>query len=241
MALRIGSTMTIRAVTFDVYSALYDTPTGLARVMAPVLERRGVTGDPAAVARTWRYKQREYLLIANSLEREPASNRKAIEASARYTLRGLTPPLTADEMETLVRAWEHLPPWPEAAEVLAEVRRRGFVLATLSNGDADMLRALLANTLSVPFDHLISTEGGRFKPHPSAYRRALEVLGRRVDEVLHVAGGAPDGLGATAFGLRTVWVNRAADAVIDSRFTPAYQVTDLRGVLEILDTLGGLR
>src|SRR3989304_2247913 len=38
---RIGRAMTIRAVTFDVYSALYDTPAGLARAPAPVLQRPG--------------------------------------------------------------------------------------------------------------------------------------------------------------------------------------------------------
>ena len=229
--------MTIRAVTFDVYSALYDTPAGLARALTPVLQRRGITGDPHAVARTWRHKQREYLLIANSLGREPASNRKAIETSVRYTLRGLEPPVTPDELRALVDAWEDLPPWPEAAEVLEEVRRRGFGLATLSNGDEDMLRRLVAATLPVPFDQVISTEGGRFKPHPSAYQRALEILRVQRDELLHVAGGAPDAMGATAFGIRTVWVNRAADAVVDSQYAPAYQVGDLRGVLEVLDSL----
>jgi len=121
--------------------------------------------------------------------------------------------------------------------VLEEVRRRGFGLATLSNGDEDMLRRLVAATLPVPFDQVISTEGGRFKPHPSAYQRALEILRVQRDELLHVAGGAPDAMGATAFGIRTVWVNRAADAVVDSRYAPAYQVGDLRGVLEVLDSL----
>src|SRR3990172_183986 len=97
--------MTIRAVTFDVYSALYEAPTGLARGLAPVLRQRGVAGDPHAVARSWRHKQREYLLIANSLGLEPASNRKAIEASVRYTLRGLEPPVTPDELRALLGTW----------------------------------------------------------------------------------------------------------------------------------------
>src|SRR3970282_919412 len=45
--------MTIRAVTFDVYSALYDTPAGLARALAPVLQRRGITcGPPGHPGRT---------------------------------------------------------------------------------------------------------------------------------------------------------------------------------------------
>ena len=125
----------------------------------------------------------------------------------------------------------------DLTRALEEVRRRRLVLATLSNGDEEMLRRLVANTLAVSFDYMISTEGGRFKPHPSAYQRALETLAVECKELLHVAGGAPDAMGATAFGIQTVWVNRAADAVVDSRYAPAYQVGDLRGVLEVLDSL----
>jgi 2-haloacid dehalogenase len=226
--------MAIRAVTFDVYAALFDTPGGLTHAVAELFDRRGHAGDPSAVARAWRQKQREYLLVANSLDREPASNRKAIEAAVHHTLRDLTPPLTQDEVRTLVVAWERLPPWPEAVDVLTEVRRRRLIVATLSNGDGDMLRTLLA-ALPVAFDHVISTEGRRFKPHPSAYRRALEILGIETAELLHVAGAATDAMGATAFGIRTVWVNRMADAVVDPRLAPAHEVANLRGVLGVLD------
>src|SRR5437867_7095542 len=83
--------MTIRAITFDVYSALYDAVSGLQRALAALLQARGTAGDPAALARTWRQRHMEYLLIANSLEREPARNRTALDASARQT-RGAPPP-----------------------------------------------------------------------------------------------------------------------------------------------------
>lgn len=87
----------------------------------------------------------------------------------------------------------------------------------------------------MPFDAIISTEGGKFKPHPSTYRKALDVLGVRAEEILHVAGSGSDAVGATAFGLRTVWVNRAGDAVLDHRFAPAHEVSDLRRILPLLD------
>lgn len=226
--------MRIRAITLDVYAALFDTPGSLARALEELFRRRGVPDDPHVVARTWREKQREAVLVANSLGREPASNRQAIEAAARYALRGLTPPLSAEEARVLVRAWEHLRPWPEVAEVLHAMRGRPLILAVLSNGDREMLRALLT-TLPVPFDHIISTEGGQFKPHPSAYRKALDVLGVPAGELLHVAGSATDAMGATAVGIRTIWVNRSRDAVIDPRLSPAHEVADLRGVLEVIN------
>ncbi len=230
--------MVLRAITFDVYSALFDTVTGLAGALRRVCEQRGFREGPAVVARLWRQKHMEYLLVANSLDLEPALNRRALEASARYTLRKLQPPLTAEELRVLVAAWEHLPPWPEAAEVLRDVRQRPLIMGTLSNGDEGMLRALLSS-LPVTFDVIISTEGGKFKPHPSVYRNALDRLGVGADELLHVAGSPTDAMGATAAGIQTVWVNRAGDAVVNTRLAPAHEVADLWGVLRLID--GSLR
>ena len=228
--------MTVRAITFDVYSALFDTIGGLRGALDAVLRTRVAGGDPDTLARTWRRRHMEYLLVTNSLDREPASNRTALAASARQTLRALQPPLTSDELSRLIHAWETLPPWPDAVEVLTKVRRRPLILGTLYNGDAEMLRALLRR-LPVTFDRVISTEGGKFKPHPSVYAKALEILGVSRDELLHVAGSATDAAGATAFDICTVWVNRAGEAVADPRLAPAHDVPDLSGVPELLDTL----
>lgn len=225
--------MAIRAVTFDVYSALYDIHRGLAEALRRLFQQRGLAHDPLVVARAWRQAHRDYLLMANSLDREPALNRVAIEASARYALRRLCGPLISDELRALVEAWEHLPPWPEAVDALTRVRGLPLILATLSNGDGSMQERLLAS-LPVRFDRIISTEGGKFKPHPSVYQKALAALGVEAGELLHVAGSASDAAGATAAGIRTVWVNRAGDAVLDARFTPAHEVTDLEDVLPFL-------
>jgi 2-haloacid dehalogenase len=228
--------MPVRAVTFDVYSAMFDTVGGLTNALIAFFRGRGVTADAAAAARVWRRAQMDYLALANSLDRDPASNRAAIEASARYALRAFAPPVAGAELEALVAAWERLPPWPEAVEVLADVRRRPLTLGVLSNGDFGMLSALM-QTFPVAFDRIVSVEGGKFKPHPSVYRKTLAALaatGVRAAELLHVAGSASDAAGATAAGIRTIWINRAADAVLDPRFAPAHQSRDLRGVLPLL-------
>lgn len=227
--------MAIRAVTFDVYSALFDTLTGLAKAVADLLRRRNASDDPRALSRAWRQKHMEYLLVANALEREPASNRAALEHSAGHTFRNLHPHLTHDELGRLIAAWEHLPPWPEAVEVLREVRSRPLAMAALSNGDEGMLAALL-DTLHVSFDRIISTEGGRFKPHPSIYAKTLEALDLSAGELLHVAGSPQDAMGATAAGIRTLWINRLGDAVLDPRLAPAHEGADLHSVVHVLDS-----
>jgi len=225
--------VSLRAVTFDVYAALFDTVEGLRRVLAAYTLRRGIAADPAALARTWRAKHAEYLLVATALDREPARNRPAILAALHYTLRPWPPPPAPHEVDELLGAWEALPPWPETVDVLRAVRALPLRLGALSNGDADMLRALL-QTLPMPFDVIVSTEGGRFKPHPSVYARALSAMGVAAEELLHVAGSATDAMGATAAGIRTVWVNRAGDAVLDPRWAPADEAPDLQGLPGLL-------
>jgi 2-haloacid dehalogenase len=225
--------MTIRAITFDVYSALFDTLTGLSKAVAALLRQRNAPDDARTLVRTWRQKHLEYLLIANELEHAPVANREAITIAATYALRTLHPHPTPEEVAALVGAWEHLPAWPEAAEVLVAVRMQPLTVAALSNGDEDMLRALL-RALPVQFDRIISTEGGRFKPHPSVYVNAMRLLGVRAAELLHVAGSPQDAMGATAAGIRTLWINRTGDAVLDPRFAPAHEGADLHSVLEVL-------
>lgn len=229
--------MGFRAVTFDVYSALFDTPAGLAEALGAFLRRRGVDADAAELARVWRQHHRQHLLVANSLELEPACNRRAIERSLKTALAPLGVRVSGDELHEVVSAWERLPAWPEAVAVLRNVRSRPLLLAVLSNGDEDMLRRLL-DRLPVPFDAVVSTEGGRFKPHPSAYQRALDPLSVRRDELLHVAGSGVDAVGATALGIPTVWVRRGEEPLPDPRFAPAHEAADLWGVAAVLDAAG---
>jgi 2-haloacid dehalogenase len=226
----------LRAVTFDVYSALFDTVGSLSAVLAELFRHRGRSDDPVAAARRWRQKHMEYLLVANSLEREPASNRRAIEMGARYALSQLEPLPDEGEVSDLVGAWERLDPWPDAIDILRRVRETPIALGVLSNGDQAMLQALLSR-LPVAFDRVISTEGGKFKPHPSVYRKALEMTGGDASSLLHVAGSPTDAVGATAAGICTVWVNRGNDAVIEARLAPAYTVETLHEAWSIIEDL----
>jgi 2-haloacid dehalogenase len=49
-----------------------------------------------------------------------------------------------------------------------------------------------------------------FKPSPLVYRHAAERLARPAGRIRLVTSNAFDSVGASAAGLRTAWVNRAA-------------------------------
>ena len=228
----------LKAVTFDIYTAVFDTAGSIASALARFFNQRGILEDETAIARVWRKKHFDFLLLANSLEREPASNRRAIREAARYALRGIDPPPNENELDGLVGAWERLVPWPDALAVLAEIRKEPVVLGALSNGDADMLGTVLA-TLPVPFDVVVSTEGSKFKPHPSVYAKALEMCNATTDTFVHVAGSVNDAMGATAAGIETIWTNRTGDVALDPRFVPAHEVSDLKAALAVIKKIQG--
>lgn len=220
-----------RLITFDAYSALFDRDRSLVPVLAKAL---GAAADAAAAVQTWRAKQMEYAAIGNSLAKGRPSFREATRLGLDYTLKRLGHDLAEAKREALVEAWDRLEPWPEAEEVLAEVKARGYPIAILSNGDEAALKKL-ARQFKTAFDHIFSAEAaGFYKPHPAVYRLPLERLGLAGREVLHVAGGAPDALGAKAAGLACAWSNRSGDYVLNPAYAPDFEFPDLRGLLKVI-------
>jgi putative hydrolase of the HAD superfamily len=97
-----------------------------------------------------------------------------------------------------------------AAEALAHARARGLRVALICNTGRTpgrVLRQILHQLgIAAPIEHYcFSDELGICKPDPEIFRRALEPLGVRADQALHV-GDRPDLdlAGARAAGLRSV-------------------------------------
>ena len=66
-----------------------------------------------------------------------------------------------------------------------------------------------------------------YKPSPLIFQQALEVLGLRPDEVLHVGDSlSADVGGAQAAGITAVWVNRR-DRPVPDGIDPALVIGDL--------------
>lgn len=216
-------------VTFDAYTALVDCERGL----VPAIARACPAADAHAVARAWRAKQLEYAQVSNSLARGRISFRVVTRRALDYTLARGGLQVGARQHAELEAAWDALPPWPEAMATLSQLGARGYRLAILSNGDLEMLRALVRGW-DVPLELLGCDQAGHYKPHPSVYGLPERVLGVASGEVLHVAGSGNDVLGARLAGLRCAWSNRNGDAVIDPEVRADHEMRDLAGLLEIL-------
>ena len=111
------------------------------------------------------------------------------------------------EARSLVSESERLRPFPDVPAAL-EALRPHYELAILSNGDRYMLEAAKPY-IGFPFDTVISAEeAGYFKPHWKTYAKAVEIIDCDRSRILFVANHAFDCIGAKAYGMRTVFVDR---------------------------------
>ncbi|HEY8514865.1 MAG TPA: HAD-IA family hydrolase [Candidatus Binatia bacterium] len=100
---------------------------------------------------------------------------------------------------------------PDAVAVLRELRARGLRLAVVSNFDARLHGVLAGLGLAELVDVVLpSSEAGAAKPDPAIFRRALALLGGLpAARCLHVGDSLREDVdGATAAGLRAVWLDR---------------------------------
>jgi HAD superfamily hydrolase (TIGR01549 family) len=135
---------------------------------------------------------------------------------------------TSNEMMALVR------PLPGAAELLAELRRRGLAIGLLTNGPSAHQRMKLdASGLAAAIDAIaVSAELGVAKPDVEAFRRAAEMIGYDISEVAMI-GDTPDTdiVGALAAGAAlTIWFRRRDEPQPDG----ARVITGLDGAIAAL-------
>ena len=194
------------AYVFDAYGTLFD-------VHAPVRRHADAIGPERGqrLSELWRQKQLEYAWTRALADRY--RDFAGITADALDFAIATVAPDCAALKPDLMEAYHRLDAYPEVPAVLAELKRRGALTAILSNGTPAMLAtavesagigSLLDATISVD---LIPT----YKTDPRVYRLAVDAL--RVDppDISFQSSNRWDIAGAVAFGLSSVWINRAGN------------------------------
>lgn len=193
--------MSLKAVVFDAYGTLYDIQS-----VAEITED-AFPGYGEIITQIWRIKQLEYTWL-RSLMRRYQDFSAITRDSLAYTLRVLGLAYENQAFERVIGKYLHLDLYSDATAALTALKPRK--LAILSNGDPDMLNALVRNSgLDRLLDATISVDAKKiFKPSPHAYELIGEVLGTAPDEVLFVSSNPWDVAGAKAFGLNVAWIER---------------------------------
>ncbi len=133
-----------------------------------------------------------------------------------------------------------LVPFAGVQQTLATLIDRYRVVA-ITNGNADVRR--------VGIDHLFDivitpAEAGAAKPDAAIFRYALDRIGVRASEAVHV-GDDPvcDIVGAAALGMRTIWMNPTgiawSDPSASKEHSPIAPDAEIRTLPEIIERIEG--
>ena len=193
----------IRACVFDAYGTLFDVNSAT----APYLRDLGEKAD--ALNRLWREKQLQYSWL-RACQGKHADFWQVTSDALDFALRSLG--IGNDELRRrLMQSYLALGAYPEVPGTLAQLKKKGFTLAILSNGTPKMLQSAVENArLNSLLDAVFSVEqAGVYKPDPRVYRLAVDGLGIAPNQICFVSSNSWDAYAASAFGMFVIWCNRA--------------------------------
>eukprot|EP00752_Nemacystus_decipiens_P019027 g17083.t1 len=209
---------------FDAYGTLFDVHAAVRRYADQI------GPDGARLSQIWRDKQLEYSWV-----RALAGRYKdfwQLTEEALDTAFALVPSVDRAYRDDLLAAYSKLDCYPEVPSVLRTLSDGGAKVAILSNGSPTMLDgAVDAAGLSDLFDAVISVDPLKtYKAHPDVYEMVTSQFRTFPDTVSFQSSNRWDIAGATAFGFRTVWINRSGmpDEYLD--LSPAAVLTSLDGL-----------
>ena len=217
--------MSGRWATFDCYGTLIDWNAGIRGVLEHVY---GVEQAPGLLER---YHELEPEVQAEEYRPYAVVLSLTLERLAQEIGYGLPD----GEGGILAKSLPDWPPFPEVTEALAELRRRGWRLAILSNSDRDLIAAS-QRELGVPFDVTVVAEDvGSYKPKHAHWHRFFEVTTATRDSHVHVAASLfHDIAPARELGLTSVWINRLGEQADPE---PTRELPNLERVPDTLDEL----
>lgn len=212
------------AYVFDAYGTLFD-------VHAAVRKHAEKLGpDAQRLSSVWREKQLEYSWVRALMGQY--LDFWTLTQQALDTAFALVPSADASMRDELLNAYWTLDCYSEVPEVLTDLKASGAKIAILSNGSPAMLDAAVkAAGLDDLFDEVFSVDELRtYKTDSRVYEMVTTNFRIYPKAVSFQSSNRWDIAGATAFGFRTVWMNRAGmpDEYLD--LAPAAVLGDLTGL-----------
>ncbi|EDQ31561.1 2-haloalkanoic acid dehalogenase, type II [Hoeflea phototrophica DFL-43] len=216
--------MSHAAYVFDAYGTLFD-------VHAAVRRHADAVGpDGQLLSEIWRAKQLEYSwtrALMGQWRDFWALTEEALDHAFERV-----PSADKGARAQLLDAYFKLDCYPEVPAVLKRLKAAGARVAILSNGSTEMLASAVENAaLGAVIDDVFSVDSLQtFKTDPTVYDLVTTSYRLYPDAVSFQSSNRWDIAGATKFGFRTVWINRAKmpDEYLD--LSPSLILPDLNGV-----------
>lgn len=188
---------------FDAYGTLFDVHAAVRR------HAEAVGADADRLSATWRAKQLEYSWVRSLMGRY--LDFWTITEQALDTAFAAHPTCDRSMKPALLAAYRQLDAYPEVPQLLQKLKNDGKTLVILSNGSQSMLEsAVSAAGLDGVFEAVLSVDQIRcYKTDERVYEMITTQFRVYPEAVSFQSSNRWDIAGATAFGFRTVWINRS--------------------------------
>ena len=186
---------------FDAYGTLFDVHAAIAR------HRALVGPDADRLSELWRTKQLEHAWTL-TLAGRYLDFWTLTEQALDYALARM-PSVDKAVRPKLLDSYLTLDAFPDARAALDLLKSQGARTAILSNGSPSMLAAA-TKAAGLELDAVLSVDAIRmYKPRPETYALVTRAFPVPPGGVVFVSSNRWDVMGASAFGFRAMWINRA--------------------------------
>jgi putative hydrolase of the HAD superfamily len=199
----------IRAIAFDLDNTLWNVEPVLERAEECLAAWLQEHCPRLELSREEMRAAREQLARREPHNAHDVSYLRVAALAAHAREYGYDESIALDAFEVFLAARNAVEIFPDVAPALARLRLR-YALASLSNGNADLVRIGLGHVFTVSLN---ARQIGAAKPHRRCFERLARELALDPGAIAYV-GDDPqlDVAAARAAGLRTVWMNRRAHA-----------------------------
>jgi 2-haloacid dehalogenase len=218
----------VRALVFDAYGTLFD-PFAV-KTRAEEL----FPGNGEALSQLWRAKQLEYSWLRTLMGRYE-NFWKITEDALLFACHTLKLSCDKHLRSQLMQVYLTLPAFPEVKPALEKLS--SLPLSILSNGTPEMLAPLVAtNGMTHYFKNVFTVDALQmYKPRPEVYQHAVSSLGVPKEAIGFISSNFWDIAGATSFGFRTFWLNRASVPADELGIAPIAVLSTLTELPDILE------
>ena len=201
--------MEIKALTFDIFGTVTDWRNSIHAEGTNLALKKGIDNiDWFEFADRWRGQYTPFMDKVRQGEL-PWTN---IDGLHRLILDELLEDyqieyITEKEKQHFNFAWHRLILWPDVINGLNRLSA-DFLLATLSNGNTELLSDIAENS-GLSWDFILSAEDSKhYKPDQEVYLSAIESIGLEPKYIMMVAAHAFDLKAAQKVGMKTAYVYR---------------------------------
>ena len=217
----------IKALFVDFYGTVVHEDGAVIKVITQMIKDTGDGSDTSDIASFWwnDFQTMFFNSFGDVFETQRELERKSLE----HTIAKFNSSADASQLSDMMfEHWMKPPIFGDSKEFFSKSPIPVYIVSNIDT--SDIMCAIEYHGLN-PAGVFTSEDARAYKPRRELFELALSETGLKPDEVIHIGDSiSSDVKGASALGIKTLWLNRFGKDVPDG-------VTDIKDLLEAFNSL----